>query len=76
MTDEVIAAIEEEFATQFLLIGWNGRGATQPHKEAWYFQTRDCVRGVAKVVEKFRPDYKLDRFYTNCGYLPPWPVGV
>ena len=73
MNDEVINAIEDEFYTQFKLINWDGRIRREQHKEFWWQQNRDCVRSMAKVVKRFRPDYSLLKFYQNCGYQAPYP---
>jgi len=73
LSDEVIAAIEHELSEQFAAIGGPRKNSTY---EAWHAQNSDCVRAMARVVAQFRPDYKLDRFYTNCGYRPPFPQGV
>lgn len=73
MTDEVIADIEAHFMQQSQDID-NWRDS--PHKEAWASQNRDNINGVARVVGKFRPDYGLRRFYTNCGFKPPFPEDV
>lgn len=73
MNDEVINAIEDEFYIQFQLINWDGRSKAPSYTMDWWCQTRDCVRAMAKVVKRFRPDYSLLKFYQNCGYQAPYP---
>lgn len=73
MTDEIIADIEDHFMQQSTDIkNW----ADSPHKQAWDSQNRDNISGIARVVAKYRPDYSQRRFYTNCGWAPPFPEGV
>lgn len=70
MEDAVISDIENYFHEQFASL-WLFSDDSQPKYKA---QLLDDITGMAVIVRTYRPDYDIDRFYINCGWIGTHPI--